>query len=245
VTVDAIGGLDTFEEVLDALRHIFANGTPHATLVVDTLDQLEALIIKYVCKKNGWASIETPSYGKGFVEVETEVRRFIAAICAIRDKHGMAVMMSNPQAIQSLGAPVKAGRLVSGNINTTDSSGDADLSIPVRGSLRSGKLYVIAKKSVGVWHYEKIQLWIDGQSSGLDLLHDRLRRSTMLTLIVTIFNERDRGVVATLNMVTRTDGNFEPGHLFSPARVRRPVHRECRRHRDRSQSSCRTCGSPA
>ncbi len=87
-------------------------------------------------------------------------------------KHGMAVMMSNPQAIQSLGAPVKAGRLVSGNINTTDSSGDADLSIPVRGSLRSGKLYVIAKKSVGVWHYEKIQLWIDGQSSGLDLLHD-------------------------------------------------------------------------
>src|ERR1700710_1304253 len=58
--------------------------------------------------------------------------------------------------------------------------------------------------------------------AGLDLLHDRLRRSTMWTLIVTIFNERNRGVVATLNMVTRTDGNFEPGHLFSPARVRRP-----------------------
>jgi AAA domain len=93
VTVDAIGGLDTFEDVLDALRHIFANGTPHATLVVDTLDQLEALIIKYVCKKNGWASIETPSYGKGFVEVETEVRRFISAACAIRDKHGMTIVL--------------------------------------------------------------------------------------------------------------------------------------------------------
>jgi hypothetical protein len=73
VTVDAIRGLDSFEEVIEALRHIYINGTPHATLVVDTLDQLEALIVKYVCKKNGWASIETPSFGKGFVEVETEI----------------------------------------------------------------------------------------------------------------------------------------------------------------------------
>ncbi len=86
-------------------------------------------------------------------------------------KHGVAVVISDPQAVRALGAPVKVGRLVSGNINTSNDSGDADLSIPVSGSAHSGKLYVIAKKSAGVWHYEKLQLWIDGQSSGLDLLH--------------------------------------------------------------------------
>lgn len=93
VTVDAIGGINTFEDVIDALRHIFTNGTPHSTLVIDTLDQLEALIIKHVCEKHRWASIETPSYGKGFVEVETEWRRFITAIGAIRDKHDITMVM--------------------------------------------------------------------------------------------------------------------------------------------------------
>jgi AAA domain len=93
VTVDTISGLDTFGSVLDALRDIYANGTPHNTLVIDTVDQLEALIIAHVCRENRWPSIETPSYGKGFVEVEAQWRKFITAICAIRDKHHMTVVM--------------------------------------------------------------------------------------------------------------------------------------------------------
>ncbi|HWX56844.1 MAG TPA: cytochrome c oxidase assembly factor Coa1 family protein [Verrucomicrobiae bacterium] len=85
-------------------------------------------------------------------------------------KHGVEVVMRDPRAQQALGPPVKIGRLVSGNVNTTLDSGEADLGIPVYGSAHEGKVYVIAKKSAGVWHYEKIQLWLEGQPSGLDLL---------------------------------------------------------------------------
>ncbi len=86
-------------------------------------------------------------------------------------KHTVEVVTHDSQALQALGAPVEIGRLVSGNVNTTEDSGEADLSIPVHGSAHEGKVYVIAKKSSGVWHYEKIQLWVNGESSGLDLLH--------------------------------------------------------------------------
>jgi len=86
-------------------------------------------------------------------------------------KHTVEIVTHDPQAIQVLGAPVEIGRLVSGNVNTTEDSGEADLSIPVHGTAHEGKVYVIAKKSSGVWHYEKIQLWVTGESNGLDLLH--------------------------------------------------------------------------
>src|SRR5258708_5519295 len=68
-------------------------------------------------------------------------------------KHTVEVVTHDPQALQALGAPVEIGRLVSGNVNTVEDSGEADLSIPVHGSVHEGKVYVIAKKSSGVWHY--------------------------------------------------------------------------------------------
>jgi hypothetical protein len=86
-------------------------------------------------------------------------------------KHTVEVVTHDPQALQALGPPVKIGWVVSGNVNTTPDSGDADLSIPVSGSAHEGKVYVVAKKSVGVWHYEKIQLWLDGVPNGLDLVN--------------------------------------------------------------------------
>jgi hypothetical protein len=85
-------------------------------------------------------------------------------------KHAVAVVMTDPLAVQALGRPIKVGIIVSGNINIINDSGSADLAIPVHGSAHSGKVYVIAKKSAGVWRYEKLQLWIDGQPGGLDLL---------------------------------------------------------------------------
>jgi hypothetical protein len=86
-------------------------------------------------------------------------------------KYSTKLVMHDPQALQALGLPVKIGWLVTGSVNIDGSSGYADLAIPVKGGLHPGKLYVIAKKSMDVWHYESIQLGIEGQSSKLDLLH--------------------------------------------------------------------------
>jgi hypothetical protein len=44
------------------------------------------------------------------------------------------------------------------------------LAIPLKGSLRRGTVYVIAKKSDGAWAYETLQVLIDGQESPIMLL---------------------------------------------------------------------------
>jgi hypothetical protein len=94
VTVDAVEHIHTFEDVIDALRDIFMDACGYQSLIIDTVDALEALLLEHVCKRNGWKTIETPAYGKGFVAADAEWQRFIRGISAIRDKHGMTIMMT-------------------------------------------------------------------------------------------------------------------------------------------------------
>jgi hypothetical protein len=93
VTIDAFDHVGSFELVMDALRDLYSDPTGYRSLVIDTVDSLEALIGDHVCRKNGWKSLEQPSYGKGWVAMDDEWRRLIRAITAIRDRHGMMVLM--------------------------------------------------------------------------------------------------------------------------------------------------------
>jgi hypothetical protein len=93
VTVDAVEGVKTFEDVLSALRDLYADAQAYQSLIIDTVDSLEALITDYTCRKNGWKSIESPAFGKGWVAVDDEWRRFLRGITAIRDKHGLTIIM--------------------------------------------------------------------------------------------------------------------------------------------------------
>ena len=89
-------------------------------------------------------------------------------------KHGVQVVTHDPQALRALGAPVEIGSLVSGSTHETNGIGDANLAIPVHGSVHAGKLYVIAEKSDREWEYKKLQLWVDGEPNGIDLLHHNI-----------------------------------------------------------------------
>jgi hypothetical protein len=93
VEVSAIGGADSFEGVMAALRNIYATPGEYKTLVIDTIDMLETHLVEYVCAKHRWTNIETPNYGKGYVAADDEWRRFIRAITAIRDKHGFTIVL--------------------------------------------------------------------------------------------------------------------------------------------------------
>lgn len=98
----------SWEEVLGTLREVCALGkksdAPCKTLVVDTVDHLEALIQAHVCKANGWSSMEEPGYGKGYNIALEEWRTFVKAIEALRDvgitvvllAHAAIRMYSNP-----------------------------------------------------------------------------------------------------------------------------------------------------
>lgn len=69
-----------------------------------------------------------------------------------------------------LGAPVSPGWYVSGNINVSGTSGDATLAIPLKGSLHRGTVYVVAKKTDGVWNYDKLEILVEGREIPIGLL---------------------------------------------------------------------------
>lgn len=94
IEVAAVSNTDNYEAVMAALRDIYADGAgDHRTLVFDTVDMFEAHVIEHVCARNGWKSIEQPSFGRGWTSCDDEWRRFIRAVTAIRDKHGLIIML--------------------------------------------------------------------------------------------------------------------------------------------------------
>jgi hypothetical protein len=105
VTIDAVGGLVDFEAVMAALREIYAEPGGYRTLVIDTVDALEGMLLEHVCRANGWANIEKPSYGKGWVAADDEWRRVLRAITAIRDKNDMAVVLACHTTVERIDDP--------------------------------------------------------------------------------------------------------------------------------------------
>ena len=85
-------------------------------------------------------------------------------------QHAVAVASSNPDVVRELGAPIGPGWFLSGNINLSENSGDANLAIPLHGKLRHGTVYVIAKKTDGVWTYNKLEMLVDGHEFPIQLL---------------------------------------------------------------------------
>ncbi|MBZ5522219.1 MAG: cytochrome c oxidase assembly factor 1 family protein [Acidobacteriia bacterium] len=85
-------------------------------------------------------------------------------------QHAVAVVTSDPRAVQALGRPVQPKWYVSGSFNISNSSGDANLAIPVRGSIHSGTITVVAKKKNGIWSYETMELQVEDGSQKIDFL---------------------------------------------------------------------------
>ena len=105
VELDEITGLKMFEDVMGALRELYTDPRGYETLIVDTLDSLEMLLLAYVCRDNGWPNIEKPAYGKGFVIADKEWQRFLRAITAIRDRHRMTIVMTCHAVIETISDP--------------------------------------------------------------------------------------------------------------------------------------------
>ena len=56
VEVDAVQGVNTFDGVMSALGEIWKDPGEYRTLVFDTLDALEPLLLEHVCIENKWNS---------------------------------------------------------------------------------------------------------------------------------------------------------------------------------------------
>jgi hypothetical protein len=90
-------------------------------------------------------------------------------------QHAVAVASNNLEVVRELGGPVSSGWYVSGSVSVSGTSGKADLAIPLNGKVRYGTVYVVAKKTDGVWAYDKLQMLVDGDKSPIELLPTPLK----------------------------------------------------------------------
>ncbi|MGA0543020.1 ATP-binding protein [Neotabrizicola sp. VNH66] len=97
MTEDGLGKLQvphfplatSYAEVAEALDALLNEDHDFGTVVVDSVDWLEPLIWAEACKRNGWASIEAPGFGKGYAEALTIWREYLDRLNALRDRKGI------------------------------------------------------------------------------------------------------------------------------------------------------------
>ncbi len=81
---------------------------------------------------------------------------------------GLTKLQANPEAMAVLGPPISTG-MVQGSIQTSGPTGSANISFSVKGQSARGTLYLDAKKDLGQWKANRIELEIDGRQSRIDL----------------------------------------------------------------------------
>ena len=82
---------------------------------------------------------------------------------------GLSRARADAAVVAALGEPITSGYFVQGNINTSGSSGEANLAIPLKGSRGAATLYVEASKQAGLWQYETLVVALDEGGQRIDL----------------------------------------------------------------------------
>lgn len=94
-----------WEDVRYALDTLNRSEHDYKTVVLDTLDWLEPLCWREVCRKGGKGAIEDFDYGKGFVAALDHWRDFLADLDELRHKRGMAIVLLAHSWIKSFNNP--------------------------------------------------------------------------------------------------------------------------------------------
>lgn len=93
-----------WSEVLQALDELAAGGHGYQSVVVDTVDWLEPLLWDELCRRNKWASIESPGYGKGYVEALAEWRVLLRRLDTVRAR-GIHVLLLAHATVRRVSPP--------------------------------------------------------------------------------------------------------------------------------------------
>jgi len=84
---------DTLDKAMDALRVLGTEDHNFKTVVIDSASTLEPIIWQAVCLEKGWASIEDPGFGRGYVEALNKWRELMEVLDFLRDEKGMAIII--------------------------------------------------------------------------------------------------------------------------------------------------------
>jgi hypothetical protein len=105
LSLASFGPLETYPQVRDAIGALAVEQHDFKTAVVDSIDALETRIWSDVCATRGWLSIETPGYGKGYVEVDLWWHDILRGLDWLRRERGMIVVLLAHSAIESINDP--------------------------------------------------------------------------------------------------------------------------------------------
>lgn len=95
----------TFDDVMGAIEALATQDHAFKTLAVDSLDWLEPLIWAETCRRNNWADIEAPGYGKGYQATLDVWRQFVDGLEYLRTEKGMAYILIAHSLLKRFDAP--------------------------------------------------------------------------------------------------------------------------------------------
>lgn len=73
-------------------------------------------------------------------------------------KEALRRAQSNPEVQALLGTPIEAKLWVSGNVNVKNNTGEANISIPIKGPKGSATIHAVATRSNDQWRYESLNV---------------------------------------------------------------------------------------
>lgn len=81
---------------------------------------------------------------------------------------------NNEQVIELLGQPIETVGIMQGSINFSNSSGDADIRIPIKGPTGTAIIYVVGEKQNDVWIYSEQEVRVEENNEVINLLNEGL-----------------------------------------------------------------------
>ena len=103
--INSFGVLHDFADLRSAIGALASEQHHYRTVVIDSLDATEEMIWHDACRSQGWSSIESPGYGKGYVIVESLVDRHSERPRVLRHRLGMSVVLLAHSAIETINDP--------------------------------------------------------------------------------------------------------------------------------------------
>ncbi len=99
------GLLKTYTDIIEALDVLILQDHPYKSVIVDSADHLEPLVWQAVCDAHGWESIESPGFGKGYVEADAFWRVLLDRLDILRNQKNMVVIITAHAKIEKFESP--------------------------------------------------------------------------------------------------------------------------------------------
>lgn len=105
VSVDTFGEVADFESLMSVFEALFTEDHQFATLGIDAVDGVERIVWAETCRRNGWASLEEPGYGKGYIEADSVWSEFFSAVRGLNESKGMNIVLIGHTEIKQFDDP--------------------------------------------------------------------------------------------------------------------------------------------